>query len=164
MLGKREEHTILTLGEQRYRIGSLDPMSGLYLGTKLLALLAPLFSSFVRKNADALSQLKDEGEEEVLQQKVMGNLDKFDFSALDLQSTLGRLTKKESDEIYSECLRCVEVELRSGWVPVLNKNGSWAYMPGMGDVLHLTWEVIQFNFMDFFDGLLPNSEEEAAAR
>lgn len=152
----REEYKIVNVGDDRYRIRGMDPMSGVYLATKLLALLAPLFSSFIRGNSKQIEEL---GGKEDLQDKVMSSLDKFDFSALDLQGTLGKLSKAESDEIYTQCMRCVDVELKSGWVPVLNKNGSWAHTIGMGEMLKLTYEVVVFNFSDFFGGLLPTSEE-----
>lgn len=140
----RDDCKFVEIGEERYKINYMNPMVGVYIGGKLMAFLMPLINTFQKNNKGKMGDAKEKLE------KV--DLSGFDFSGIDLTAAFSAIPKADFMEIQTECLKMVQVELKSGWTNVLNENNSFAVHIGIKDMLQLIFEVLKFNLQDFFDG------------
>lgn len=138
----RDDCKFVEIGEERYKINYMNPMVGVYIGGKLMAFLMPLINTFQKNNKG-----KIDGAE-----VAKADLSSFDFSGIDFTAAFSAIPKNDFMEIQTECLKMVQVELKSGWTNVLNENNSFAVHIGIKDMLQLIFEVIKFNLQDFFDG------------
>lgn len=134
----REEFTYMELNGEDYRIGNINPMVGVYIGTKMLDVLSPLIKGVLSKNS-----LED------IENLTPDDLSLEDF---DIQGALSNLKKEDFMDIQTECLKTVEKHTKSGWTKVINSNGSFAFPLTIKEVIKLEIECIKFNLTDFFDG------------
>lgn len=134
----REEYTYIEINGEDYRIGNINPMVGVYIGAKMLDVLAPLIKTFLANN-------KGIDSESFKAEDV--NLDD-----LDIQGALSKLEKKDFIDIQTECLKTCEKHSKAGWFPVINSNGSFAFQLTIKEVVKLEIECIKFNLSDFFGG------------
>lgn len=134
----REEFTYMELNGEDYRIGNINPMVGVYIGTKMLDVLSPLIKGVLSKNS-----LED------IENLTPDDLSLEDF---DIQGALSNLKKEDFMDIQTECLKTVEKHTKSGWTKVINSNESFAFPLTIKEVIKLEIECIKFNLTDFFDG------------
>lgn len=130
---ERREYAPFVMDGKEYRIYWLDAYTAMYIGYQLMnAALPPLIGS--------------------LTAEIMP-----DRSAAAIAAT--PMSKSQFTSLLKDVLSCTKVRMDSGWINVINDNGSPA-VPGMETnvvaMMTLAAESIKFNFKDFFAGkLLP---------
>lgn len=124
----RETVKTITVLNREFVIKKFDALTGSYIISKLVGLLAPAFISATM------------GKEEL-------NLTES------LTGILMKLKRDDFAEIQRDCLNAVSEKMPAGLQPILNQNGTWGVM-GIEDdtmmVMSLTIQSLLFNVKGFF--------------
>lgn len=138
------------VGEHSYRCSRINAVDQFH----MMRRLAPIMSSVTNLSPSEVMS-GDAGREELLDT----------ISSEDFLKAIAGIENKDYDFIFSKCLGSVSRQVVEGsYSPILSQNGGFMYEDLKYD-LHalglIIFNVLKFNFSDFFKGLLQNSQKPA---
>lgn len=131
----------VVINERTFRVYKFGARDGSYIIIKMSGLLSEMF-----RGVD-FSKIKDA--------KDPSEVDLKGFDIAGMISRLSNISEKDFSYLQEKCLNVCSEKLKSGFVPVLNDNGSFGVIDLEDDtitVMALTAHALIFNLMGFFQG------------
>ncbi|SFU71158.1 phage tail assembly chaperone [Alicyclobacillus macrosporangiidus] len=136
-----EKYKDVEINGRKFRIRKFSARDGSYILIKVMSILAPMFQGLDLNQVQNVKDVSD---------VASNGLDVFGMIA-----KLITLSESDFNYIQEKCLRVCSEHLPSGFVPVLNDNGSFGVLNLEDDtvtVLALTAHALIFNLQSFFAG------------
>ena len=139
---KREESRIVEIGGRRWKIGRFDALTGSYILTVVLRMVAPVIGVLMPKGFDTPMDEVRQAIDPGLLMQLIPKFDKSEFSSL-------------QRDCLSVCQEATNLNGISAFIPVIMPDGRWGVAGLETDtmtVLMLTIHTLIFNVTGFFDG------------